>query len=70
MPTAGILYAYTPELFPAPYRGSASGMASTLGRISGIVTPFAAAPYNTAGSNGILYLAIGGVSDLLCASHR
>ena len=36
---AALLYAYTPEAFPAPIRGSASGMLSTLGRISGIVSP-------------------------------
>ena len=57
---AAVLYAYTPEVFPAPYRASASGMLSTLGRksdfqvarsnltkisgLSGIVAPFAAAP--------------------------
>ena len=32
-----LLYAVTPAAFPAPIRGSASGMLSTLGRISGIV---------------------------------
>jgi len=62
---AAILYAYTPEVFPAPFRASAGGMLSTLGRISGIVAPFAAAPYNNAGSNGILFLA--GGASFLCA---
>uniref|UniRef100_A0A494G9M1 Major facilitator superfamily (MFS) profile domain-containing protein n=1 Tax=Solanum lycopersicum TaxID=4081 RepID=A0A494G9M1_SOLLC len=33
-----LLYAFTPEIFPAPFRGSASGMLSTLGRIAGIVS--------------------------------
>jgi hypothetical protein len=35
---AALLYAYTPEAFPAPVRGSASGMLSTLGRIASIVS--------------------------------
>ncbi len=35
-----LLYAFTPEAFPVPIRGSASGMLSTLGRISGIVSIF------------------------------
>ena len=34
-----LLYGFTPEAFPAPFRGSASGMLSTLGRIAGIVSP-------------------------------
>lgn len=34
-----ILYAWTPEIFPAPIRGTACGMASFFGRIFGIVAP-------------------------------
>ena len=37
---AAILYAYTPEVFPAPFRTSAGGALSCFGRISGIVAPF------------------------------
>jgi hypothetical protein len=36
-----VLYATTPELFPAYVRGSACGLLSTIGRLSGIVAPFA-----------------------------
>jgi hypothetical protein len=36
-----VLYASAPELFDTAYRGSATGMLSCLGRIAGIVAPFA-----------------------------
>lgn len=56
-----LLYAFTPEVFPAPFRGSASGMLSTLGRISGIVAPLATGPlYNRSNSPGVLWLGAGG----------
>ncbi|KAL2842620.1 major facilitator superfamily domain-containing protein [Aspergillus pseudodeflectus] len=35
----GVLYAYTPEVFPAPNRGTASGVASCLNRIAGLMAP-------------------------------
>ena len=35
----GVLYAYTPEVFPAPNRGTATGIASTLNRIGGFCAP-------------------------------
>lgn len=38
----GVLYAYTPEVFPAPNRGTATGIASTLNRLSGICAPLVA----------------------------
>jgi hypothetical protein len=70
---AALLYAYTPEAFPSMYRGSASGMLSTLGRLAGIVSrwvvivrltnqvaPVAAGRvYNGSDSPGVLYLAGG-----------
>jgi len=56
-----ILYATTPEFFPAYVRGSACGLASTLGRLSGIVAPFAAQDLLAKGSNGVLWLAVGGI---------
>lgn len=34
-----ILYGWTPEVFPAPIRGTASGLSSFFGRILGIVAP-------------------------------
>lgn len=39
-----ILYAFVPEIYPSQVRGTASGLASTLGRIAGIVAPLAADP--------------------------
>ncbi len=38
----GVLYAYTPELFPTPSRGTGSGIASFLNRIAGICAPIVA----------------------------
>ncbi|GLA26102.1 hypothetical protein CBS147343_10259 [Aspergillus niger] len=35
----GVLYAYTPEVFPAPNRGTGSGIASCLNRIAGFCAP-------------------------------
>ncbi|VDB85519.1 unnamed protein product [Peniophora sp. CBMAI 1063] len=56
-----LLYAYTPEVFPAPFRGSASGALSTLGRIASIVAPIAAGGlYNGSSSPAVLWLAAGG----------
>ena len=55
-----VLYASAPELFDTIYRGSASGMLSCLGRLAGIVAPFAGAEYLTGGS-GILWLGAGGI---------
>ncbi|MGQ4891787.1 MAG: MFS transporter [Candidatus Njordarchaeia archaeon] len=34
------LYTYTPELFPTDYRGRASGLAASFGRLSGIIGVF------------------------------
>ncbi|CED85516.1 mfs general substrate transporter [Phaffia rhodozyma] len=54
-----LLYAFTPEAFPAPYRGTASGIASTLGRLASTVAPFAAGSIFNPRSNGVLYMAGG-----------
>jgi len=35
----GVLYAYTPEVFPAPNRGTGSGIASLLNRLAGLCAP-------------------------------
>jgi len=56
-----VLYASAPELFDTAYRGSASGMLSCLGRIAGIVAPFAGANLLAANSSGILWLGAGGI---------
>ncbi|KAK4195977.1 major facilitator superfamily domain-containing protein [Triangularia verruculosa] len=39
----GVLYAFTPEIFPAPVRGAAVGVASFLNRIMGLMAPVVAA---------------------------
>ena len=39
----GVIYAYTPEVFPAPVRGTGSGIASLLNRIAGVAAPLVAA---------------------------
>ena len=64
-----MLYGWTPEVFPAPIRGTACGVASFWGRLFGIVAPLIAQhmlPADldkaTAGSyQRILYLA-GGIT--------
>lgn len=35
----GILYAYTPESFPAPHRGTGDALCSALNRIGGFIAP-------------------------------
>jgi len=57
-----VLYASAPELFDTQYRGSATGMLSCLGRIAGIVAPFAGQAYlGPNSSSGILWLGAGGI---------
>lgn len=56
-----ILYGATPEFFPAPVRGTASGIASFWGRIFSIIAPLAAARVLATSINGVLYLAGAGV---------
>ncbi|KAG5736013.1 hypothetical protein E4T56_gene18311 [Termitomyces sp. T112] len=35
----GVLYAYTPEVFPAPHRGTGDALASSFNRVMGILSP-------------------------------
>jgi MFS family permease len=35
----GVLYAYTPEVFPAPHRGTADALCSSFNRMTGIIAP-------------------------------
>lgn len=63
-----VLYGWTPEAFPAPIRGTASGLASFFGRVGGIVSPIIAQSLLPSGAdvpgsayNPVLYLA-GGVT--------
>ncbi|KAL6407177.1 membrane transporter [Ilyonectria robusta] len=39
----GLLYSYTPELFPAPIRGTANGLVAMFNRLSGLMAPIIAA---------------------------
>lgn len=39
----GLLYSYTPELFPAPIRGTANGLVALFNRLSGLMAPIIAA---------------------------
>ena len=39
----GLLYSYTPELFPAPIRGTANGLIAVFNRLSGLMAPIIAA---------------------------
>lgn len=48
----GVLYAYTPEIFPAPVRGSAVGVASFLNRVMGLLAPVVAARMGSDGEKG------------------
>ena len=52
-----VLYGWTPEVFPAPIRGTASGLASFWGRLFSIVSPLIAAKLLVTSLNGPLYLA-------------
>ena len=62
-----ILYGWTPEVFPAPVRGTACGLASFWGRLFGIIAPLTAQTLIPVGGlkagdssiNNLLYLAGG-----------
>ena len=52
-----ILYGWTPEVFAAPIRGTACGVASFWGRLFGIVSPLIAQHIYARDINGVLYMA-------------
>lgn len=52
----GVLYAFTPEIFPAPVRGAATGVASFLNRVTGLLAPILAANIPGDGSTAPVYL--------------
>lgn len=52
----GVLYAYTPEIFPAPVRGAGTGVASFLNRITGLMAPILAATIPGDGATTPIYL--------------
>jgi hypothetical protein len=45
----GILYAYTPEVFPGPHRGTADALCSALNRVFGVLAPAIKIATTTAG---------------------
>jgi len=52
----GVLYAFTPEIFPAPVRGAATGVASFLNRVTGLLAPLLAANVPGDGTTAPVYL--------------
>ncbi|KAH9900128.1 sugar transporter [Xylariomycetidae sp. FL2044] len=52
----GVLYAFTPEIFPAPARGAGTGVASFLNRATGLVAPVLAANVPGDGTTAPIYL--------------
>ncbi|MCJ1454102.1 hypothetical protein MMC28_004452 [Mycoblastus sanguinarius] len=51
----GVLYAYTPEVFPAPNRGTGTGIASCLNRITGLCAPIVAVHAGGVNPNAPIY---------------
>ncbi|KAJ5156155.1 hypothetical protein N7492_008958 [Penicillium capsulatum] len=51
----GVLYAYTPEVFPAPNRGTGTGISSCLNRIAGLCAPLVAIYSSDANPNSPIY---------------
>lgn len=62
----GVLYAYTPEVFPAPIRGTGTGVASLLNRIAGLMAPVVAAVVGAA--HPVLPILIAGGIYVVCAA--
>ncbi|TVY31156.1 putative MFS-type transporter protein [Lachnellula hyalina] len=52
----GVLYAYTPEVFPAPNRGTATGISSFLNRFAGLCAPIIAANIPSANPNAPVFV--------------
>ncbi|CAE6379903.1 unnamed protein product [Rhizoctonia solani] len=52
----GVLYAYTPEVFPAPHRGTGDAICSAINRITGLMAPIIAT-YGDLTSNAPLFVA-------------
>ncbi|KAL9115669.1 MAG: hypothetical protein Q9227_000037 [Pyrenula ochraceoflavens] len=51
----GVLYAYTPEVFPAPNRGTGTGIASFFNRVAGLCAPIVAIKGSTATPKAPIY---------------
>jgi len=52
----GVLYAYTPEVFPAPHRGTGDALCSAFNRVTGLMAPIIAL-YADLKSHAPLYVA-------------
>ncbi|KAK2597478.1 hypothetical protein QQS21_005948 [Conoideocrella luteorostrata] len=52
----GVLYAFTPEIFPAPVRGAGTGVASFLNRVTGLMAPVLAANVPGDGATTPIYM--------------
>ncbi|OTB09106.1 hypothetical protein M426DRAFT_316399 [Hypoxylon sp. CI-4A] len=52
----GVLYAFTPEVFPAPVRGAGTGVASFLNRVAGLIAPILAANMPGDGTTTPIYM--------------
>ncbi|KAI0095447.1 MFS general substrate transporter [Daldinia grandis] len=52
----GVLYAFTPEIFPAPVRGAGTGVASFLNRATGLIAPVLAANMPGDGTKTPIYM--------------
>ncbi|CAE6479140.1 unnamed protein product [Rhizoctonia solani] len=52
----GVLYAYTPEVFPAPHRGTGDAICSAINRITGLMAPIIAT-YGDLTTNAPLFVA-------------
>lgn len=52
----GVLYAFTPEIFPAPVRGAGTGVASFLNRLTGLMAPVLAANMPGDSASAPIYL--------------
>lgn len=55
----GVLYAYTPEVFPAPNRGTGTGISSFLNRVAGLCAPIVAINAASASPSAPIYAAGG-----------
>lgn len=53
----GVLYAYTPEVFPAPNRGTGTGISSFLNRLAGLCAPIVAVNAGAANPASPIYAA-------------
>ena len=58
----GVLYTYTPELYPVRFRAFGSGWAGAVGRVGGILAPMAvAAMMGGSGGFGRIFVMFAGV---------